>query len=99
MMGAMLTYMDGQSTSFVLQASRYSRVEFPDENFAREIMQLFTIGLVELEQDGTVKLDESKQVIGTYNNDDITEYARLWTGFYRSDNRGNMEDGEARKLC
>jgi uncharacterized protein (DUF1800 family) len=53
---------------------------FPDENYAREIMQLFTIGLWELNPDGTRKLDEQGQPIPTYTNTDITEFARVFTG-------------------
>ena len=54
---------------------------FPDENFAREIMQLFSIGLWELNQDGTRRLDAQGQPIPTYNNTNITEFARVFTGF------------------
>jgi len=53
---------------------------FPDENFAREIMQLFTIGLWQLNPDGTRILDTNSQPIATYNNGDITELARVFTG-------------------
>ena len=48
----------------------------PDENFARELLQLFTIGLVQLNADGTPKLDASGQPIDTYSNADVTEVAR-----------------------
>lgn len=54
----------------------------PDENFAREIMQLFTIGLYELNLDGTVKLNSNGQPIETYTNQDITELARVFTGLW-----------------
>jgi uncharacterized protein (DUF1800 family) len=53
---------------------------YPDENFAREAMQLFSIGLWELNQDGTRKLAPDGQPIPTYDNDDITELARVFTG-------------------
>ena len=52
----------------------------PDENYAREIMQLFSIGLVMLNEDGTVKLDSGGQPIPTYGNDDIRQVARALTG-------------------
>lgn len=52
----------------------------PDENYAREIMQLFSIGLFELNQDGTRKLDQQGNPIPTYSNDDIKEYAKIFTG-------------------
>ncbi len=52
----------------------------PDENYAREIMQLFTIGLYELNQDGTRKTDGIGQWIPTYGQDDIKQLARVFTG-------------------
>ncbi|MEO1518935.1 MAG: DUF1800 family protein [Bacteroidota bacterium] len=52
----------------------------PDENYAREVMQLFSIGLYELNPDGTRKLTASNQPIPTYNNDDIREFAKIFTG-------------------
>jgi len=54
---------------------------FPDENFAREIMQLFTIGLWELNPDGTRKLDAKGAPIPTYDNTTIMEMAKVFTGF------------------
>ncbi len=51
-----------------------------DENFAREVMQLFSIGLHELNLDGTPKLANGRQ-IATYTQDDIAEYARVYTGW------------------
>lgn len=52
----------------------------PDENYAREILQLFSIGLVELNMDGTPKLDAQGQQIETYSNADIEGLARVFTG-------------------
>lgn len=52
----------------------------PDENFAREIMQLFSIGLFELNQDGSHILDQNGFPIPTYDNDDIREFAKIFTG-------------------
>ena len=52
----------------------------PDENYAREIMQLFSIGLWELNPDGTRKYDAQGQFIPTYTNKDIKEFAQVFTG-------------------
>lgn len=52
----------------------------PDENYAREIMQLFTIGLYELNQDASRKQDHKGKDIPTYDNRDIKELARVFTG-------------------
>jgi uncharacterized protein (DUF1800 family) len=53
---------------------------FPDENYAREIMQLFSIGLWMLNRDGTRILDGNGQPVPTYSNANITEMARVFTG-------------------
>ena len=51
----------------------------PDENYARELMQLFAIGLVELNPDGTPRLVNGEEV-ETYTNEDVTGLARVFTG-------------------
>ena len=59
----------------------------PDENFAREIMQLFTIGLYELSLDGVKKIDPvTGRPIPTYNQTDIEELSRVFTGWDSRDN-------------
>jgi len=52
----------------------------PDENYAREIMQLFSIGLYELNNDGTHQLNNDGNSIPTYDNADIKEMAKIFTG-------------------
>ncbi|MFK8037855.1 MAG: DUF1800 family protein [Crocinitomicaceae bacterium] len=52
----------------------------PDENYAREIMQLFSIGLNQLNIDGSLKLDGNGAPIPTYDNNDIKELAKVFTG-------------------
>jgi hypothetical protein len=53
----------------------------PDENYAREVMQLFTIGLVQLQPDGTLQLGNDGLPIPTYNQVTITEMAKVFTGW------------------
>lgn len=53
---------------------------FPDENYAREVMQLFSIGLFELNPDGSRKQDASGNDIPTYGQAEIREFARIFTG-------------------
>jgi uncharacterized protein (DUF1800 family) len=53
----------------------------PDENYARELMQLFTIGLVQLNPDGTVQRDASNQPIPTYDQAVIEGFAHVFTGW------------------
>jgi len=61
----------------------------PDENYAREIMQLFSIGLFEKHPDGTLRLDAAGQLVPTYNNEDITELAKVFTGLSFSKKHNN----------
>ncbi|MFO1451864.1 MAG: DUF1800 family protein [Opitutaceae bacterium] len=53
----------------------------PDENYAREVMQLFSIGLNELNPDGTLRLDAQGLPIPTYNQTTISETAKVFTGW------------------
>ncbi len=53
----------------------------PDENYAREVMQLFTLGLVQLNADGSPRLDATGKPIDTYGQNDITQLARVFTGY------------------
>jgi uncharacterized protein (DUF1800 family) len=71
-MGAYLTFRGNQ------KADTSGRV--PDENYARELLQLFTIGLYELNLDGTLKLVNGKPD-ETYGQDDISNLARVFTGW------------------
>ncbi len=52
----------------------------PDENFAREIMQLFSIGLYELNIDGSLKLGPDGKPVETYSTEDVEGLARVFTG-------------------
>jgi uncharacterized protein (DUF1800 family) len=53
----------------------------PNENYAREINQLFSIGLNKINADGTPILDQSGNLIPTYTQDTITNFARVFTGW------------------
>ena len=53
----------------------------PNENYAREILQLFSIGLYELNQDGSRQLDANGNPIATYDQKTVTEFARVFTGW------------------
>ena len=57
----------------------------PDENYAREVMQLFTIGLLQLNIDGTPKMGANGQPLETFTQSDVSNLARVFTG-YESDN-------------
>src|SRR6185295_3807585 len=53
----------------------------PNENYAREILQLFSIGLYELPPDGTLRLDAANQPIPTYDQEVVKAFARAFTGW------------------
>ena len=88
MMAEMLSFMESRSAAYVKRVEE--RVSRPDENYAREIMQLFTIGIFRLNQDGTL-LKVNKTEVPTYDNTDIQTFARAWTGFRRQYFRSNFE--------
>lgn len=53
----------------------------PNENYPREILQLFAVGLFELNQDGTLKLDGSNEPISTYDQNGINNFTKVFTGW------------------
>ncbi|MFT4534867.1 MAG: hypothetical protein ACJA1A_002238 [Saprospiraceae bacterium] len=77
-MGVYLTYLNNPKTDTIIN-------QYPDENYARELMQLFTIGLYELNNDGTRVLDNEGDPIPTYDNDDILEFSKIFTGLTWAD--------------
>jgi uncharacterized protein (DUF1800 family) len=70
----------------------------PDENYAREVMQLFTIGLWELNDDASQKLGSNGQPIPTYSNTDVMGLAKVFTGF-AWDIPGNDTDYAWQNCC
>jgi uncharacterized protein (DUF1800 family) len=73
MMGVYLSHLRNQKAN-----ARTGRV--PDENYAREVMQLFSIGLVDLNEDGSPRLVGGRTV-DTYGSDDISGMAQVFTGW------------------
>lgn len=57
----------------------------PDENYARELLQLFSIGLVQLNLNGTVVLDDNNRTIPTYDQETVENFARVFTGWHFKD--------------
>jgi uncharacterized protein (DUF1800 family) len=90
MMGRYLTFLGNQKED--LNSGRT-----PDENYAREVMQLMTIGLQELNTDGTVKLNAG-QPIPTYTSADIAGLAKVFTGiswYHTSPTNSTFSGGNA----
>jgi uncharacterized protein (DUF1800 family) len=84
MMGVYLTHLRNQK-----EDTNTGRV--PDENYAREVMQLFSIGLYELNNDGTLRNGTATE---TYTHDDIMGLAKVFTGFswYAGPNAADRTD-------
>ncbi|MFO1285691.1 MAG: DUF1800 domain-containing protein [Rubrivivax sp.] len=74
MMGIYLSHLRNQKAD-----ARTGRV--PDENYAREVMQLFSIGLVELNDDGSVRTGAGGAALETYGPADISGLAKVFTGW------------------
>jgi hypothetical protein len=58
----------------------------PNENFAREILQLFSIGLFMLNQDGTLQLDGSGNPIPSYDQETVNNFTKVFTGWTLCEN-------------
>ena len=86
-MGSYLTYMGNQKED--PDTGRQ-----PDENYAREILQLFTMGLVALNDDGTLAggVNDGDSSIELYDNDDITGLAKVFTGLDRRVSRAEAKN-------
>lgn len=63
-----------------LDMARSTRTN-PNENFAREILQLFSVGLFMMNQDGTLQLDGSNNPIPTYNQATVNNFTKVLTGW------------------
>ncbi len=86
--------MEGVSTSTAMsyfltflgnQKANATTGAIPDENYARELMQLFTIGLNQLNMDGT-PVTSGGNPVPTYTQDDVAQHARVWTGYVLANN-------------
>ena len=84
-MGGYLTYKGNVKANA-------STGSLPDENYAREVMQLFSVGLAQLNQDGSVKLGSNGQPLETYVQDDVSQMARVFTGWNVDITVGTTDD-------
>ena len=74
MMGIYLSHLANQKADA-------SNGRVPDENYAREVMQLFSIGLIELNRDGTPRLASNGALRETYTPADVSGLAKVFTGW------------------
>jgi uncharacterized protein (DUF1800 family) len=65
----------------LVYSKKASSTTAPNENYVREMLQLFSIGLWQLNQDGTLKRDAQNQPIPSYSQNTIKEFARALTGW------------------
>ena len=94
-MGYWLSFEDNRSLQYNID--RDGLESYPDENYAREIMQLFSIGLHQLNMDGSIIYQENGSPESSYSLDDIVSYSRAWTGFVESPERGGAATTESSK--
>ena len=73
------------------RADPFSNIQ-PDENYARELMQLFTIGLDQLDINGTRRRDSEGRRLLAYNQNDVMNLARVFTGWNYGDAREMRDD-------
>jgi uncharacterized protein (DUF1800 family) len=90
-MGTYLTLVNSQKRNTVTNTQ-------PDENFARELWQLFTIGTFRLNPDGTVMLDGQGRPLETYTITEIQESARALTGWNYAPAAGQPNQGNNNPL-
>jgi uncharacterized protein (DUF1800 family) len=93
-MGYYLTYMGNRKGD-------PNTGRMPDENYARELLQLFTIGLYELNSDGSVRLGADGKPLETYTNADITGLARVFTGLnmgWDDDTKADLEESSFEQI-
>ena len=74
----------------MLNSAKPPTGQIANENYARELMQLFTIGLVELNQDGTLQFDGSGNPIPTYTQAQVQAFARAYTGWTYATSTGGV---------
>jgi uncharacterized protein (DUF1800 family) len=79
-MGYYLSHRGNRKAEYPNNDRTQPPTRVPDENYAREIMQLFSIGLYELNSDGTLRL-EGGLPVETYGEDDVRGLARVFTGW------------------
>ncbi|MBY0582242.1 MAG: DUF1800 domain-containing protein [Sphingomonas sp.] len=89
-MASFLTYLNNRRENTATGA-------LPDENYARELMQLFSIGLYQLNMDGTLKMSGGNP-IETYSQNDVSQLARVFTGLVLDSNDNSTPNRLRRPL-
>jgi len=92
LLGAITTNAAMASFLTFLNNRKAQQGSHPDENYARELMQLFTIGLHILNVDGTEVIGSDGNPIETYSQTDVSQLARVFTGLGYFSNDGSTPD-------
>ncbi len=74
----------------MLNSAKPPTGQIANENYARELMQLFTIGLFQLNQDGTLQLDGSGNPIPEYTQAQVQAFAKAYTGWTYATSTGGV---------
>jgi uncharacterized protein (DUF1800 family) len=74
----------------MLNSAKAPAGQIANENYARELMQLFSLGLYELNSDGTLKLDSSNNPIPAYTQDQVQAFAKAYTGWTYATSTGGV---------
>jgi uncharacterized protein (DUF1800 family) len=91
-MSEQLTFKHSKSVADAWHKTNGTKLAWPDENYARENLQLHSIGLVKLNEDGSEVMDDFGKPIANYEQKHIFSAAKVWTSFKESFRRSNYED-------
>ena len=70
-----------------------SGTRIPNENYGREIMQLFSVGLQRVHPDGTLVLDSLGDIVPTYSQNEVVGLAHVFTGWSHADDNASFNSG------
>jgi uncharacterized protein (DUF1800 family) len=80
-MGYYLSHRNNRKADYPQGDTTKEPTRVPDENYAREVMQLFSIGLYRLKPDGELQLNAAGKPIESYTESDVQNLARVFTGW------------------
>ncbi|HVT34357.1 MAG TPA: DUF1800 domain-containing protein [Nevskiaceae bacterium] len=85
----------GNYLSMIYNSSATPKGARPNENYAREVLQLFSIGLIQLKANGKPKLDAGGNALPTYDQNTIENFARAFTGWSWADSKAFYDPGSS----
>jgi uncharacterized protein (DUF1800 family) len=94
---AMLFFLDNNANNGRQVDAEGNRVP-PNENYARELLQLFSLGVHQLNPDGTLVRDDSGLPVPAYTETDVKEVARALTGWYAHQTRNGAQEDPTERV-